>query len=102
MRKRRKEAFTVYKAADGTPRWLARSTTAYRARDGEILSVAALDADSQRMTATKQYGPLRWWHVGRPDPANPGAPWGPGLDLGGALPLALEPAPRALIAGHLA
>ena len=82
LRKRRKEAFTVYKAADGTPRWLARSTTAYRDRDGEILSVAALDADSQRMTATKQYGPLRWWHVGRPDPANPGAPWGPGLDLG--------------------
>jgi len=82
LRKRRKEAFTVYKAADGTPRWLARSTTAYRDRDGEILSVAALDADSQRMTATKQYGPLRWWHVGRPDPANAAAPWGPGLDLG--------------------
>jgi len=76
------KSFAVYKAADGTPRWLARSTTAYRDRDGEILSVAALDADSQRMTATKQYGPLRWWHVGRPDPANPTAPWGPGLDLG--------------------
>lgn len=84
LRKRRKEAgtFAVYKAADGTPRWLARSTTAYRDRDGEILSVAALDADSQRMTATKQFGPLRWWHVGQPDAANPAAPWGPGLDLG--------------------
>lgn len=82
LRKRRKEAFTVYKAADGTSRWLARSTTAYRDRDGEILSVAALDADSQRMTATKQYGPLRWWHVGLPDAGHPAAPWGPGLDLG--------------------
>ena len=76
------KAFAVYKDAAGTPRWIARSTTAYRDRDGEILSVAALDADSQRMTATKQFGPLRWWHVGHPDPADPVTPWGPGLDLG--------------------
>ncbi|KPV48201.1 hypothetical protein SE17_39345, partial [Kouleothrix aurantiaca] len=72
----------VYKAADGTPRWLARTTTAYRDRDGEILSTAALDADSQRMMTTRQFGPLRWWHVGRPDPGIPAAPWGPGLDIG--------------------
>jgi hypothetical protein len=78
----RHKALLVYKSADGTPRWLARSTTAYRDRDGEILSTAALDADSQRMTATAQYGPLRWWHVGWPNPDAPGAPWGPGLDLG--------------------
>ena len=78
----RAKAFLVYKAADGTPRWLARSTTAYRDRDGEILSEAALDADSRRMTRTKTFGPLRWWHVGQPDPTNTAAPWGPGLDLG--------------------
>ena len=42
--------------------------------------MAALDADSQRMTC-KQYGPLRWWR--RPArSANAAAPWGQGLDLG--------------------
>lgn len=75
-------SFTVYKDASGTHRWIARSTTAYRDRDKEILPIAVLDLDSQRMTATKQYGPLRWWHVGRPDALNPAAPWGAGLDIG--------------------
>jgi hypothetical protein len=72
----------VFKDASGAMRWIARSTTAYRDRDREILSIAALDADSQRMTATKQYGPLRYWHIGRPDPMNTAAPWGPGVDIG--------------------
>ena len=76
------KSFTVYKDAGGRHRWLVRSTTAYRDRDDEIISTAALDADSRHMTATKQFGPLRWWHVGQPDPSNPAAPWGPGLDLG--------------------
>lgn len=81
-KKTKAAAFVVYKDAAGTPRWLARTTTAYRDRDGEILATAALDADSQRMTATRQFGPLRYWHVGTPDPADPARPWGPGLDLG--------------------
>ena len=34
------------------------------------------------MTATKSFGPLRWWHVGKPDALDPAAPWGPGLDIG--------------------
>ena len=72
----------VFKDAQGRDRWVARSTTAYRDRDGEILSIAALDADSQRMTATKQYGPLRFWHIGQPDPTDAAAPWGPGVDIG--------------------
>lgn len=72
----------VYKDAGGAPRWVAQSTTAYRDRDGEILSIAALDADSQRMTATQQYGPLRFWHLGRPDPTDADAPWGAGVDIG--------------------
>lgn len=76
------KSFTVYKDHTGAHRWLARSTTAYRDRDREILSTDALDRDSQRMTATKQFGPLRWWHVGLPDPFDPVQPWGPGLDLG--------------------
>lgn len=82
---RKKEAggtLTVYKDASGRARWIAISTTAYYDRDREVLPIAVLDADSQRMTATKQYGPLRWWHVGEPNALDPAAPWGTGLDLG--------------------
>lgn len=78
----RGKAFTVFKDASGHYRWIARTTTAYRDRDGEILSVDALDRDSQRMMATKQFGPLRWWHVGSPNPLHARAPWGPGVDIG--------------------
>lgn len=73
---------TVYKDSKGQSRWIARSTTAYRDRDREILPIATLDQDSQRMTKAKSFGPLRWWHVGRPDATQVEAPWGPGLDLG--------------------
>lgn len=74
--------FVVLKDAHGQPRWISRTTTAYQDRDGEILSMDALERDSRRMTATKQFGPLRWWHVGMPTPLDTVAPWGPGLDLG--------------------
>ena len=73
---------TVFKDAQGKHRWIARTTTAYRDRDGEIISMQALEKDAARMTATGQYGPLRWWHVGEPDPTDPVAPWGPGIDIG--------------------
>lgn len=76
------KSFTVYKSHDGTPRWLARTTTAYRDRDREIIAIKALDQDSQRMTAAGQFGPLRFWHLGRPDPLDAAQPWGPGLDVG--------------------
>jgi hypothetical protein len=76
------KSFTVFKDASGTYRWIARTTTAYRDRDGEIISIQALEDDAARMTATGQYGPLRYWHVGQPDPLNVEAPWGPGLDIG--------------------
>jgi len=78
----RTKSFVVFKDHAGQPRWIARTTTAYRDRDGEIISEAALDADSQRMMATKQFGPLRYWHIGQPDPSNLDAPWGPGIDIG--------------------
>lgn len=63
-------------------RWIARSTTAYRDSDGEIIASAALDQDSQRMMATKDFGPLRYWHIGQPDPFDVARPCGPGLDIG--------------------
>jgi hypothetical protein len=78
----RTKSFTVFKDHAGQHRWIARTTTAYRDRDGEIISEAALDADSLRMMATKQFGPLRYWHIGQPDPFDMVAPWGPGLDIG--------------------
>ena len=61
--------FRVFKDAAGRWRWLAISSTAYRDRDGEIVSTKALADDVMRADQTKLYGPLRWWHV-------------PGVDLG--------------------
>lgn len=53
----------VYKQADGRYRWVSFSSNAYRDRDGEIVSTQALAEDCDRLDATKEYGPLRWWHV---------------------------------------
>jgi hypothetical protein len=75
-------SFAVFKDASGHYRWILRTTTAYRDRDREILSLKSLEADAERMTKTGQYGPLRYWHVGNPDPFHPTAPWGAGIDLG--------------------
>jgi len=76
------KSFTVFKSDDGSYRWIARTTTAYRDRDGEIITTKALETDAARMTATNQYGPLRYWHLGQPDPFDPTAPWGAGVDIG--------------------
>jgi hypothetical protein len=76
------KSFAVFKDHQGQHRWIARTTTAYRDRDGEIISEAALDADSQRMMASKQFGPLRYWHIGQPDPLSAACAVGPGVDIG--------------------
>lgn len=60
----------VFKDAAGADRWAAISSTAYRDRDGEIVSTAALEGAVALADATGQSrGPLRFWHV-------------PGLDIG--------------------
>lgn len=82
LRTGREKSFAVFKDARGEYRWLSRTTTAYEDRDREIIESTALDRDSQRMMTTKQFGPLRWWHVGEPNPMDLETPWGPGLDLG--------------------
>lgn len=64
----KKESLTVFKQANEW-RWVLRSSTAYRDRDGEIVSIKALQDDCDRADADGNYGPLRWWHV-------------PGLDIG--------------------
>ena len=53
----------VYKGTDGRLRWVTFSSTAFRDRDHEIVSTKALDEDVAQADATKEYGPLRWWHV---------------------------------------
>lgn len=62
---REKEAgsLTVTKQANGAHRWVAVSSSAYRDRDGEIVSTKALEDDVARADADGNYGPLRWWHV---------------------------------------
>lgn len=75
-------AFVVFKDTKGDWRWLAQTTTAFEDRDREILSLKALEADVARADSDGKYGPLRWWHIGNPDPLSTDAPWGPGLDLG--------------------
>lgn len=65
----RRKSFAVFKDHAGRLRWLAVSSTAFQDRDGEIVSVKALEDDVARSDATGQYGPLRFWHV-------------PGLDIG--------------------
>lgn len=62
-------SFAVFKDRTGRYRWLTISSTAFRDRDGEIVSVKALADDVARTDATGIHGPLRWWHV-------------PGVDIG--------------------
>lgn len=79
-------SFSVFKDRGGKWRWVGITSTAYLDRDGEHVSQAALKADAERMDAEGRYGPLRWWHMGKPDPlgwaTKEGQPWGPGIDLG--------------------
>ena len=67
-------SFAVYKDQAGRERWVMVSSNAFRDRDGEIVSQKALQADVARADQDRQYGPLRWWHVGQP--------FGAGLDIG--------------------
>lgn len=75
-------SFSVFKDASGAWRWVARTTTAFEDRDEEVISTESLKADCDRADHDGRYGPLRWWHMGRPDPLNTTAPWGAGIDLG--------------------
>jgi hypothetical protein len=56
--------FRVFKQADGSYRWVSISSSAFRDRDGELVTAKALADDVERCDAAKDYGPLRWWHVG--------------------------------------
>jgi hypothetical protein len=72
-------SLAVFKTARGL-RWVAFSSNGYGPdRDGEIVSTKALAED---VAVRGGLGPLRWWHLGDPDPLDLEAPWGPGVDLG--------------------
>lgn len=58
------KGFQVFKQADGNYRWVTISSSAFRDRDGEIITVKALAEDVERCNASKSYGPLRWFHIG--------------------------------------
>lgn len=80
------DRLAVFKQDDGEYLWVNTSSNAYEDREGEIVSQAALEADAARMDATKEYGPLRWWHVGEIEYGKP-LDWqtsfaGRGLDIG--------------------
>jgi hypothetical protein len=77
--------FAIFKSSDGW-RWLGVSSNAYQDKEREIVSTKALEEDAKRMSATSEYGPLRWWHVGAVDYTQPFA-WetakaGVGVDIG--------------------
>lgn len=70
----------VFKQANGQSRWILLSTNSYQDRDGEIVTQKSQEADTERMTTTRNYGPLRLWHLGYPDTSTKEA--GPGIDVG--------------------
>lgn len=76
----------VFKDKNNAYRWVLYSTDAFEDRDGEVVSLKALEDDVARTDASGEYGPLRWWHVGNPVWGSP-TDWrsvraGPGLDIG--------------------
>lgn len=70
------------KEVNGAYRWVMLSSNAFLDTDREIVSQKALEADVARTDKETggDYGPLRWWHMGDPDPVArvPGA----GIDIG--------------------
>lgn len=62
--KEAKNGFHVFKQADGAYRWVTISSSAFKDRDGEIVTRKALLEDVDRCDERKDYGPLRWFHLG--------------------------------------
>ena len=78
--KEKESTFFIDKDSAGNYRWVGFSTNAFEDTDKEIVSLAALEEDTDRMNETGNYGPLRWWHVGLPDVVKKEA--GAGIDIG--------------------
>lgn len=57
-------SLAVTRDAKGEWRWLLRSSSGFRDRDGEIITTKALEDDCERLNTSGNFGPLRWWHIG--------------------------------------
>jgi len=53
----------VFKDSNGRYRWVMVSSSAYRDRDGEIVSTQALKQAVAQLDASGEHGPLLWWHT---------------------------------------
>lgn len=62
MQKTDAQPFTIFKATDGRMRWISISSNAFRDRDGEVITLKALEEDVARKDAIGGYGPLLWFH----------------------------------------
>ena len=60
----KESTFSVVQQKDGSYRWFSTSSNAYKDNDQEIVSTKALSDDCDRLDASGDYGPLRWWHMG--------------------------------------
>ena len=82
----KESGLTVMKEASGRYRWVIVSSNAFEDKEREIVSEKALADDAERMDASGEYGPLRWWHVGDVEFSRPmdwtSATAGPGVDIG--------------------
>lgn len=56
-------SLSVIKDSQGEHRWLLFSSNAFRDREKEIVSRAALEADVDASDQAGEYGPLLWWHL---------------------------------------
>lgn len=74
------ECMRIEKEADGHYRWWLFTTNSYEDTDKEIVSQKALEEDIERMDKEGDYGAVRFWHIGSPDPLTRSA--GAGLDIG--------------------
>jgi hypothetical protein len=73
--KESKQDLSIFKQEDGKYRWVAFTSSAYKDRDGEIVTLKAQEEDIARMDAAGDYGVLRWWHVGDYGPTADNGDW---------------------------
>ena len=63
IEKESRNGLMVFKDAKGQDRWVTFSSNAYEDRDRETVTTKALERATARMQRTKEYGPLRLWHI---------------------------------------
>lgn len=74
----------VVKQTNGRWRWILRTTSAWRDKDGQWLTLKGLQQAVDYNNVTGNHGPLRWWHLGTTNEqrAAAGLPPQPTIDIG--------------------